>query len=97
MTFSDLQGKSQTELDELFKRSPAGPIPDGDSQGEAIICPGTYWSRIFAPVMGRPPGHGPFGGLPATMKQVEPALDKCLRERPALERTRPPAGGQVVK
>jgi len=48
MTFEDLRGKSQAELDELFKRSPAGPIPDGDSRGEAIIAPGTFWARLFA-------------------------------------------------
>ncbi len=48
MTFDDLRGKTRSELDELFKRSPAGPIPDGDSKGEAIICPGTFWARLFA-------------------------------------------------
>lgn len=54
-------------------------------------------SRIFAPVMGRPPARGPFGPLPETMRVLEPNIDKCLRNRPPLERTRPPLGGQVVK
>ena len=40
---------------------------------------------------------GPFGALPATMKIVEPAIDKCLKARPPVERTRPPAGGQTVR
>lgn len=48
MTFSDLQSQSQAQLDELFKKSPAGPIPEGDSIGEAIVCPGGWWSRLIA-------------------------------------------------
>ena len=37
----DLMKLTQAELDDLFKRSPAGPIPDGEAQGTAIIAPGT--------------------------------------------------------
>jgi hypothetical protein len=48
MTFDDLIGKSQAELDALFKNSPAGPIPQGDAAGEAIVHPGTFWSRLIA-------------------------------------------------
>lgn len=48
MNFDDLKGKSQTELDELFKASSAGPIPSGDAEGEAIVCPGSFWSRLIA-------------------------------------------------
>ena len=48
MIFADLQAQSKSELDELFKRSPAGPIPEGDSIGEAIICPGGWWTRLLA-------------------------------------------------
>lgn len=48
LTFDDLKAMSQAELDELFRRSPAGPIPEGDANGEAIVCPGTMWSRIIA-------------------------------------------------
>ena len=32
---------SQAELDELFRNSPAGAIPNGEAQGTAIIAPGT--------------------------------------------------------
>jgi len=48
MTFDDLIGKSQAELDRLFKNSPPGPIPQGDAEGEAIVHPGTFWSRLIA-------------------------------------------------
>ena len=48
MTFDDLKSQSQAQLDELFKRSPAGPIPEGDAAGEAVVCPGTFWSRLIA-------------------------------------------------
>ena len=48
MNFEDLKGKSQAELDELFKASPAGPIPSGDAEGQAIVCPGSFWSRLIA-------------------------------------------------
>jgi signal peptidase I len=79
-----------------------GGVPYENIKGRALfvwlsVADQMDWSRIFAPVMGRPPGHGPFGGLPPSMKTLEPAIDKCLRERPPLERTRPPPGGKVVR
>ena len=79
-----------------------GGVPFENIKGRALfvwlsVADTMDWSRIFAPVMGRPPGKGPFGALPATMKSVEPAIDKCLKARPPLERTRPPAGGQTVR
>ena len=39
---------SQKELDDLFKASPAGPIPDGQAKGTAIISPGTVFSHEIA-------------------------------------------------
>ncbi len=79
-----------------------GGVPYENIKGRALfvwlsVADTMDWSRIFAPVMGRPPGKGPFGALPQTMKSVEPAIDKCLRARPPLERTRPPQGGQTVR
>jgi hypothetical protein len=47
LTVDSLLGMSQAELDELFKRSEAGPIPEGESQGAAIVHPGTFWARIL--------------------------------------------------
>jgi hypothetical protein len=39
---------SQAELDDLFKASPPGPIPDGQAKGTAIIAPGTVFSPEIA-------------------------------------------------
>jgi len=41
------------------------------------------WTRMGAPVMGRP-------RLPPQNKSLEPMLEKCLRERPPLNKTQPP-------
>jgi hypothetical protein len=41
VTLGDLTTMSQTELDDLFRRSPMGEIPDGDASGTAIVAPGT--------------------------------------------------------
>lgn len=48
MTFADLRTQTRSQLDELFKRSPAGPIPEGDSTGQAIVCAGSIWSRLIS-------------------------------------------------
>jgi signal peptidase I len=40
-------------------------------------------SRMGAPVMGRP-------RLPAEMKHLEPAIERCLKDRPPVEQTQPP-------
>jgi len=39
------------QLDALFGSSPAGDIPDGDSQGTAIVAPGTVFSPEIADVV----------------------------------------------
>jgi hypothetical protein len=39
---------SQAELDALFSSLEAGPIPDGEGDGTAIIAPGTVFSREIA-------------------------------------------------
>jgi len=36
------------ELDDLFGRSPSGPIPNGQADGRAIIAPGTKFSAEIA-------------------------------------------------
>lgn len=48
MKLTDLLSKDQEELDVLFRSSPAGPIPSGDSQGEAIVLSGGFWARLIA-------------------------------------------------
>jgi signal peptidase I len=67
-----------------------GGVPFENIRGRALFVwlsvsdSGIDWSRLGAPVMGRP-------RLPPAMKHLEPALDKCLRERPPIEKTTPPA------
>ena len=39
---------SEGQLDELFTRSPAGPIPRGEYDGTAIAAPGTEFAEIAA-------------------------------------------------
>jgi hypothetical protein len=47
-TVADLLKMSQAELDALFSASDAGPIPDGQGEGTAIIAPGTSYSPAIA-------------------------------------------------
>ncbi|WP_209347645.1 hypothetical protein [Pontixanthobacter sp. CEM42] len=47
----DLLKMSQDELDTLFKESEAGPIPDGEADGTAIIAPGTSFSDEIAKII----------------------------------------------
>jgi hypothetical protein len=39
---------SQAELDAIFSSLEAGPIPDGEGDGTAIIAPGTVFTREIA-------------------------------------------------
>jgi len=48
VTLGDLTTMSLTELDDLFRRSPMGEIPDGDADGTAIVAPGT---EIEGPIL----------------------------------------------
>ncbi len=67
---------SQAALDDLFKASPMGDLPDGDAQGTAIVTPGTdlegpillltRWLAWQGKVFYRPQGYlfnkvGPLG------------------------------------
>ena len=42
---AQLLAMTQAQLDELFKASPPGDIPDGQAKGTAIIAPGTRYSE----------------------------------------------------
>lgn len=46
-----LMAMSQTQLDDLFRASPAGDIPNGEAKGTAIIAPGTKFSSLIAEVI----------------------------------------------
>jgi hypothetical protein len=48
LTAAPLVRRSQAQLDGLFRRSAAGPIPQGDTAGLAIIAPGTPLSTVLA-------------------------------------------------
>jgi signal peptidase I len=67
-----------------------GGVPFENIRGRALFVwlsvadGGIDWTRMGAPVMGRP-------RLPPAMKSLEPAIEKCLRERPPLDKTTPPS------
>jgi hypothetical protein len=46
-----LMSMSQIQLDDLFKASPAGDIPNGEAKGTAIIAPGTVYSANIAAII----------------------------------------------
>lgn len=46
-----LLAMSQSQLDDLFRASPAGDIPDGPAKGTAIIAPGTKYSEPIAEII----------------------------------------------
>jgi hypothetical protein len=48
LSIARLMRMSQKELDDLFSQSPPGEIPEGESSGTAIVCPGTFWSRLIS-------------------------------------------------
>ena len=48
LTAVDLLDMSQADLDDLFKRSPAGPIPAGEGEGTVIAAPDTALADVAA-------------------------------------------------
>lgn len=48
MDVAQLMRMSQTELDDLFRRSPSGPIPRGEGKGTLLIAPGTELGEVAA-------------------------------------------------
>jgi len=48
---NQLLAMSQTQLDDLFRSSPAGDIPNGSANGTAIIAPDTRYSVPIAEVI----------------------------------------------
>jgi hypothetical protein len=45
---SQLLKMSSEQLDELFKQSAPGEIPDGEGAGTAVFFPGTWWAKCLA-------------------------------------------------
>lgn len=50
-TVPQLLAMTQEQLDDLFKVSPAGEIPNGEAEGTAIIAPGTRYSEPIAKII----------------------------------------------
>jgi hypothetical protein len=48
---AQLLAMSQAQLDDLFRASPAGDIPNGAAKGTAIIAPGTKFSEPTAQII----------------------------------------------
>lgn len=48
ITKTELMQMSRAELDELYKNSLTGAMPKGNSQGTAVIAPGTWLAKILA-------------------------------------------------
>ncbi len=46
-----LLAMSQTQLDDLFRASSAGDIPEGQAKGTAIIAPGTRYTESIAEII----------------------------------------------
>lgn len=51
LTTTELVKMSQAELDELYRHSPIGAIPDGDAQGTAMIIPGSVVAKVLIPII----------------------------------------------
>jgi hypothetical protein len=46
-----LLGITNSALDQLFRDSPAGPIPDGNMRGTVIAWPGKWLAKLLAPLI----------------------------------------------
>jgi hypothetical protein len=51
LSVAQLQEMNQSELDSLFRNSPAGPIPNGEADGIAIVAPDFEISELCAKVI----------------------------------------------
>lgn len=51
MTTDDLLKMSKDELDALFSKSPPGDIPEGETDGTAIIASGTIFSKAISTIV----------------------------------------------
>ena len=47
----DLLKMEKEELDELFRQSPAGELPDGDADGIVLVAPGSEVSGIASKII----------------------------------------------
>lgn len=75
ITVGQLLDMSQDELDELFRGSPAGPLPQGEAAGTAIVVPGTPLADVAARVVQAVAWQGKvFDPVSGTLKnRISPA------------------------
>src|SRR5215469_12829401 len=98
MDAKQLLQMSQKQLDELFSAHDAGPIPDGEAKGTAIIAPGTaisetiatfvnifaWQGKVFDAKAGLLQNHIlPFGVKAIVARVTRPAPARSARARPA--------------
>ena len=83
---------SGAELDELFKKSPAGEIPDGQAKGTAIIASGTVFGPEIAEFINLFVWEGKtFDGEPRRLDE------SALRLRPEGDRRRGLQGRELAR
>ena len=75
----------------LWRGGLGAGVPFENIRGRALFVwvnvaagKGFDWSRIGAPVMGRP-------RLPPNMKRLDAGIERCLKNRPPLDQTHPPS------
>jgi hypothetical protein len=51
MNIAELKKLTQEQLDELFRQKSAGPIPNGEAKGTALVLPGTAITNIIADIV----------------------------------------------
>ncbi|GAB4181702.1 MAG: hypothetical protein Fur006_16990 [Coleofasciculaceae cyanobacterium] len=51
ITIKTLMNMSQVELDELYKKSSVGKIPEGEGKGTALFLFGLKVGEVFAPII----------------------------------------------
>jgi hypothetical protein len=79
---------SGRELDDLFRRSPAGAYPDGRAEGLFLLAPGTPGAPLLAGLLGLAWRGKQFDADTGTMvNRVLPigikAVKACVREEPS--------------
>lgn len=51
VTENVLLGMTNSALDQLFRDSPAGPVPDGNMRGTVLAWPGKRLAKLLAPLI----------------------------------------------
>jgi hypothetical protein len=80
---------SGRELDDLFRRSPAGACPDGSAEGLFLLAPGTPGGPLLARLLGLGWRGKEFDARASTMvNRILPVGIRAVRARVRQERSR---------